>query len=428
MKIYSIAKPEDLLHANLVRLRRTLSEDAANYMQMAEGCVDPSFVTAVNHACETADDEPSVRAWSHTMDRLRPFLQGVDAVPNSSAVGHLEADSPHSARLLELLSWEICAAVLPSEGGATLTLPSAPPRILPVGRRGSVILDSMWPTTETWTLQLRDNSIELRRSQTHTKSEDSGWISPLLLRGHGIDAVIPLHQPSLTNRDFQDFPIVRSQAYAVHWGARVISAADALAQYSVWAGSLTRAFVRSILPLVCGDHAIGSASRESALGLVFLPSTEALDQLAECLLHEAMHQYLFRIEECGGVFTDASPVEEVFYSPWRSDSRPLRMTLHGAFVFAAVADLYLWPLAPSALGISDSECHRRAYHRIEQVRVALQIVRRHGTLTRFGEVVANAVEADIATIRDHVAPSAVDRESVDSTIATHLERYGEYVR
>jgi HEXXH motif-containing protein len=428
MRLYSIAKPEDLLLANAVHLRRTLREDAAGYAQMADGRVDSSFITAVSQACDMAADQPGVRAWSHTIDRLRPFREGRDVVPHSSAIGHLDADSPNVGRLIELLGWEICGAALPDSGEATFALPGAPPRVLPVGRCSSLLMESHWPTTGTWTLTLKGGEVELRGNQGSTERAVNGWLSPLVFRSRGLDAVVPLHQASLTNRDFQDFPIVRSRLYAEEWGIRIATSADTLLRYSASAGAITRAFVSSILPLVCGDDAIGSASRESALGLIFLPATDAIDQLTECLLHEAMHQYLFRIEECGAVFTDAITPDEKFYSPWRSDPRPLRMTLHGAFVFAAVADLYLWQQAPSALGIAVSECHRRAYHRSEQARVAIDIVRRHSELTRFGKVVVDAIDVDLATLRDRVSPGAEDRSDVNDQISSHLEKYGEYVR
>lgn len=428
MRIYQIAQPEDLLKVNLVRLRGSLREAAARYEKMADRRIDPAFIDAVLAACATSVDNPAVRAWSHTISQLQGFGDGGDPVPHSSAVGHLEADSPRAARLLELLAWEISAEELSSKGAFTLTLPAAPPTTLAVGNRGSIVRESIWPTAGVWTLQRRAHAISLHREQQNCAADTVRFVPPLVLQGVGIDAVVALHQPSLTNRDFQDFPIVRSRAFGEEWGARVVTAAEAVARYSIPAGTVVRTLVRAVLPLVCGEQAIGSASRESALGLVFLPSTGDIDQLAECVLHEAMHQLLFRIEECGGLFTNDTRGDEAFYSPWRTDPRPLRMTLHGAFVFTAVADLYLCDLAPSLLGVDAAECHHRAYHRAEQVRVALDVVRRHATLTRFGEVVASAISLDLESICRRVEPAVADRRQVDTQIERHREKHGHYLR
>ena len=222
--------------------------------------------------------------------------------------------------------------------------------------------------------------------------------------------------------------MVRSGAYADAWAPVLRLAADAISEYSQRAAACVREFVRCVVPLVGGEDVIGSASREQALGLVFLPGSDRPDQMTECLLHETMHQYLFRIEECGDLFTADTDVSESYYSPWRTDPRPLRMTLHGAFVFAAVADLYLWEAAPQVFRLDRRECIRRSYHRARQVRQALDTILRNARLTRFGQVVVETVEHDLAAIFDTADPSGDDRAAVDAMLTEHSQRYVAYAR
>jgi HEXXH motif-containing protein len=228
------------------------------------------------------------------------------------------------------------------------------------------------------------------------------------------------------NRDLQEYPIVRSRAYAAIWASAVVRAADVINHYSKFAAACVDSFVRCVIPLVGSDEVIGSASREDALGMIYLPAVTRLDQLTECLLHETMHQYLYRIEECGDLFSSDTDSRDAYYSPWRTDARPLRMTLHGAFVFAAVAHLYLWNEAHSALELDAGECARRAYYRAKQVRLALDVVRRHAKLTKFGMAVIEAVNEDSLAIMEKVRPATKDRVSADELIGAHFGHHIAY--
>jgi HEXXH motif-containing protein len=182
------------------------------------------------------------------------------------------------------------------------------------------------------------------------------------------------------------------------------------------------------LPLVCGDDAIGSGSREELLGLVYLPASDSLSNLAECLLHEAMHQFLFRLEECRSLFLDGTPSDDRFYSPWRSDARPIRMVLHGAFVFTAIADLYLWQGAPERLSVEAHDCQQRAYQCSRQAQIALDIVQRHSRVTPIGQLILDTLAADLSRIKRDAKPRSSQRIEVDSQILLHEERHAGFAR
>lgn len=59
-------------------------------------------------------------------------------------------------------------------------------------------------------------------------------------------------------------------------------------------------------------------------------------RVAESILHEAMHLKLTMIEHHIDLIVPAS--EELYYSPWRGEPRPVRGVLHGLLVFKSIYD------------------------------------------------------------------------------------------
>lgn len=430
MKLYSIALPADLSLATSKKFRQRFSEALDQYAALTASRISPAFRDGIERTTTTVADSPAARAWAHTVNCLAHPQAKQQAVPYSSLVGHLDADGPTVGRIFELLGWEALGAASNVEDSSSFELPSAPPNLLSIKEWGAFNVGERWPAPAKWKLSFAASLACLEGPQfcATSAAAEPAWMSNVHISGAGIDAYIPLTNSALVNRDFQEFPMVRSRAYAAEWASVVRHAAEVINRYNRSAAACVEAFTRCVVPLVGGDDTIGSASREEALGLVFLPASSCIDQVTECLLHETMHQYLFRIEECGDLFTPETEKDERFYSPWRSDPRPLRMTLHGAFVFLAVADLYLWESAPSMFGIDDGECTRRAYQRARQVRIALEVVHRNARLTRFGSAVMDAIEHDLTSILDRTCPTVDDRATIDALLMAHSERYAAYAR
>ena len=153
-------------------------------------------------------------------------------------------------------------------------------------------------------------------------------------------------------------------------------------------------------------------------------ATDQFDQLVECLLHEAMHQLLHRIEECGTLFEHGTD-EERYYSPWRSDPRPLRMVLHGAFVFTAGADLYA-KSKPENLQLNMNAHIDRAYLRSQQAVAALKTVKKYAHLTRFGQVIVEATEQMLNALTLDL-PVSSQRYAIDDTLSQHRHDYAHYM-
>lgn len=431
MKLYSIALLSDLIQATSIRFRQRLAVALNQYADLSASEIDRSFYDALARATEIAADTPSMRAWTHTIASLAASHAKQRPVPYSSLVGYLHTDGPTAGRIFELLGWEgLGAAACGAQDGTSFELPSAPPSVFPIGACGAFKVGEYWPTSGTWTLAKTGGATSLKGPEfaATSSASDCAWISNIRITGTGIDVFIPLSNPALINRDFQEFPMVRSRPYAVAWASVVQRAAKVISRYSEFAAACTETLVRCVVPLAGGNDAVGSASLEEVLGLIFLPTSNDLDQITECLLHEAMHQYLFRIEECGELFTANTNTADQFYSPWRSDPRSLRMTLHGAFVFVAVADLYLWENTPALFEMDHRECLRRAYYRAKQVHLALEIVRRNAGLTRFGKTVFDAIEHDAASVFDRTRPTNAECAAIEALLNEHRRCHAAYVR
>jgi hypothetical protein len=70
-----------------------------------------------------------------------------------------------------------------------------------------------------------------------------------------------------------------------------------------------------------------------------LTSTGNEFQLAEALVHEYSHNLLNMVILAGEIFEGQVPQEQIYYSPWREDPRPISGVLHAVFVFTNVSEL-----------------------------------------------------------------------------------------
>jgi len=70
-----------------------------------------------------------------------------------------------------------------------------------------------------------------------------------------------------------------------------------------------------------------------------LTSTGNKFLLAEAIVHEYSHNLLNMVISSGEIFPGSPPKEEIYYSPWRNDARPISGVFHAVFVFVNVFNL-----------------------------------------------------------------------------------------
>lgn len=79
-----------------------------------------------------------------------------------------------------------------------------------------------------------------------------------------------------------------------------------------------------------------SFSAQAMVGVIFLSESYDDLKIAEAVVHEYHHNELYMYMQLKPLISD-SGFERLFYSPWRSDARPLFGLLHACYVFTGVA-------------------------------------------------------------------------------------------
>jgi len=124
------------------------------------------------------------------------------------------------------------------------------------------------------------------------------------------------------------------------------------------------------VPLSSPDGNVDNAFSSSDLaGLIFISEADRGLHLAETLVHEYHHNELNLILEVEPLFE--SRPDELFYSPWREDPRPLAGLIHALHVFVALADFYRRALDVPALAEHHDACRERLRCIVSQLRTGL---------------------------------------------------------
>lgn len=178
-----------------------------------------------------------------------------------------------------------------------------------------------------------------------------------------------------------------------------------------------------LVPLTSPDpRTVRNHTSSAMFGLVAtsLPAGDAA--LAEVLVHETQHSKLHVVENLTTLALDGA---QDLCSPWRPDPRPASGLLHGAFSFAAVAELWA-ALAASRDAPGREAAAAEAVHRREQVLAAVAILRSSDRLTRQGSVFVDEVErrANALHALDHMVAAADVRRARDA-IDQHRSRWQE---
>jgi HEXXH motif-containing protein len=177
--------------------------------------------------------------------------------------------------------------------------------------------------------------------------------------------------------------------------------------------------------LACRSDAIDGASSASNRDLVgfcvltnmHVPADRVL-VCAEALLHESIHQYLYKTERDDGNFCDLSEAR-TYRSPWSGSRIPLHSLIHACFVWYGL--LSLWSqLARSAGDDGELSLLRE---KASRVMFGFSFVRQMFAGPSFPLA---SVEPDIVAVIDRIAqivPSAVPVDLEPSTLRDSLRRW-----
>lgn len=238
-----------------------------------------------------------------------------------------------------------------------------------------------------------------------------------VVQGLAIDAVSDERRHGADPRAFLGLSCVDGEA----WGRATAGGMACLAAASEALLADVTATTSVLVPLASPDQRTVRNHTSSAMfGLVAssLPSGDAA--LAEVLVHETQHSKLHVIESMASLVTDGT---EDLCSPWRPDARPAIGVLHGAYSFAAVAELWA-ALAAFRDGKEREQAAADAVHRREQVLEAVTTLRRSGRLTGPGREFVDEVErrADALRTLDRWVPLA-DLQRGEQALVDHRAQW-----
>ncbi len=388
-------------------------------------------------------DTPRLRHWCTTTKALlRAYRNGVDV--NAGDVAHFELDrlAPerltqlHSLRLLE--AWVYDAAHTRNcTVDLTLATPELPQR-LEFGQAGR-LTPADADCHAQWGLYVGNDEIVIRSGRASAMQSvdlntgvrltfpvDWQYEPPLGLR-HGERYLnIPIYDSGLCNPHAgATAPIVRVRNAVAEWLPTLARALDCSEAADSALHAECFSYLSDVLPLYHGlGQIFGSASTEEALGYAFLPGIQSPLDIAECFVHEAMHQKLFRLERVLPLFEADSPTEDRYYSPWRRDPRPLRMVLHGCFVFTCVVHLWLeWAKNPPLELASPTEALKVAFRRSCEVLAGLELLARYALPTEHGTRLMSELKEIATELAEgaHVEPDY--RSEVNAGVAAHRQRH-----
>lgn len=399
--------------------------------------IAPSFIPVLE-ALWQCSDTPKLRHWvSVSRCLLRSKMRMLD--PDPRFVAHFFVDSLAPARIMEIHAFRALEIVLED--------------CLSKGRDFDWTDDSVLfpPTFNIWKvgtirpknalhgvdlhltkggLTVRSVASEVSAFCDCSNAHASGnltFTSAILVTTPAGEFVVPMDVPGLADAFHSNAPVVRGREANHQWLKVFEKAVDLLHSQRPDLARDCAKLSPAVLALHSGGTSFGSSSPQEVMGLVFLPGVDDPYDVAECLLHESLHQKLYRVEEGAPLFIEGQDEEEIYYSPWRSDGRPLRMLVHGAYVFVGVSHYWKTHYERLTYGEDRDNAAFHCYYRAKQAETAIAIVDKHDRRTDMGRKVSEIIREGIdGALSGLTVPPAVQAEA-NMRLEQHLSRFVRFV-
>ena len=242
------------------------------------------------------------------------------------------------------------------------------------------------------------------------------------------DFAVPINVSGLSDTYHSNAPIVRGVEANKEWASVFQQAVQILYNQSPAIAQDCLKLSPAVLALHTGGTSFGSSSPQEAMGLIFLPGVDDAYDVAECLLHETLHQKLFRVEEGAPLFDAVRGDDEIYYSPWRSDARPLRMLMHGAYVFTGVSHLWKGIHASQSNEIERDNAAFHCYYRAQQAAAAMKIVEKFECRTDMGLRISRIINDGIEDALDDLEVSASVMDEAFARLEQHRAKFGRHLQ
>jgi hypothetical protein len=178
-------------------------------------------------------------------------------------------------------------------------------------------------------------------------------------------------------------------------------------------------FIRYYIPMDAPNQLThNSMSVKYLSGVIFISSAYNDFRLAEALVHEYHHNELYLLQETESLFKHN---DELYYSPFREDPRPLNGLFHAVYVFSGVAE-FIKNIEDNVIKLSDfkdSLIHRRK-EVIRQVRFGLLQIP-YNELTILGKEIYDEANS-IANLYE-IEFGTLTKDNMPSKLKSHMEEW-----
>jgi len=211
---------------------------------------------------------------------------------------------------------------------------------------------------------------------------------------------IPINLNKKLNLNFGSISTLETIQEYEKWEIEFIKALEIVRSINPTLTQDLNLLVKNILVIKSSEGSHNSMSPKSLVGTIYLPDVKDSTLIAECFIHECLHQYLYRVEFAGSLFNNNDGIDELYYSPWKDEPRPLIMVLHGAFVFTGVL-LYYFELYKKKLPKKHLiKFKDRMVFRNSQIRIALKVLLHTKKNTDLGKKIIETLEDKLLEINN----------------------------
>lgn len=230
------------------------------------------------------------------------------------------------------------------------------------------------------------------------RGEENLGINYLHYESNNFKYYVPINLPEILRMKFGDWKEFESSIKYDQWEINFSKSIELIEKINPELITSINLLIENILVVYSQDNSHGSMSPKNIIGTVYLPDIDDFTLLAECLIHETLHQYLYRLEHCASLFVENEGIEEIYYSPWKDEPRPLIMVLHGAFVFTGVILYYQQLCEKNIIPDMIEEFKIRLSKRHVQVSVSVEVLLKNNKLTGFGSQIVEIIQENLREV------------------------------
>ncbi|MCC3436629.1 MAG: hypothetical protein EAZ39_27435 [Oscillatoriales cyanobacterium] len=179
--------------------------------------------------------------------------------------------------------------------------------------------------------------------------------------------------------------------------------------------------VQSLVPV--HSHAIDvhiSQTFREIPGLLILSWMSDTSVIVEALVHEYHHHKLHALLNLDPILVEGSP-EEIYYSPWRDDPRPLGGILQGTYVFQAVLEFGNKLLKTDMPILQEKRLQQRVYTVKKQLQTALKVLRTNAGFSSIGRGLIEGIEENIDRVEPEIPQ--IEQQLIDLRLKEHQRQW-----